>query len=194
MTETYLANAAPTPPAAPEKPTPKGPTPVKSKAKAKPKAKAPAQPAAQRRPMSGVELPPPAPEKAADEGPQLGARQPLWRKGRKLDAPKREGFVRRWINDTPGRIQDAQGGGYAIVKKDGKPWTTVVGVREGGGSLVAYLMEIPQQFYDQDFAAKQEKRNELERQIYTGTHKQEAGDNRYVPKDGIKVGVQRGNT
>ena len=50
-------------------------------------------------------------------------------------------------------------------------------------------MEIPKEFYDEDFAQKQAMVDATDEAIYRGTLNEEAGDKRYVPKDGISVGV-----
>lgn len=79
----------------------------------------------------------------------------------------REGYQRRFFNDTEGRIQAALDAGWGFVYKDG---TEVVGdnsgaleggdigsrvARPAGGGITAYLMEIPQELYEEDQKAKQ---------------------------------------
>lgn len=112
----------------------------------------------------------------------------------RLISMPRPGFKRRYFNDVGDRIARALDAGYAHVMdpRTKKPVQTTAGSRDGGGSLIAYLMEIPEQFYSEDFAAKQERLNEVDQQIYTGKHNEEQGDNRYVPRSGINVRVERG--
>lgn len=133
-----------------------------------------------------------APASAA--GPATAStRIPFGSRRAKLQAPPRPGFQRRWINDKGSRIQDAQAGGWNFVDKNGSPWSTGVGTSDSGGKLTAYLMEIPDEFYNADFAKKQEALDETDLAIYKGTHNQEPGDNRYVPRSTpIKIGVERG--
>src|SRR4051812_47316603 len=69
----------------------------------------------------------------------------------KMAYPQREGFHRHWFNDVPGRVQRAQEAGYTnVTGNDGKPVSMVVGTAEGGGALVAFLMEIPEEWYKED--------------------------------------------
>lgn len=123
-------------------------------------------------------------------------RVPLGRRSPNLAAPARAGFYRRWFNDTAGRIQDALGAGYTHVMRDGSKWSRAVGTRDtahGGGGLLAYLMELPNEYYNADFEAKQESLDAVDNQMYNGTFKADPGDNRYVPK-GVpnKFDVRRG--
>jgi len=68
-----------------------------------------------------------------------------------LAASARPGYQRRWINDTPGRLQQAEAGGYSYVSEDpnakstdvGSRTSRVVGKDESGQGMRAYLMEIP---------------------------------------------------
>lgn len=122
-------------------------------------------------------------------------RIPFGQKQAKLYYVSRPGFMRRWVNDAPGRMMGAEKGGYTNVKdSNGKPVSTHAGTQSMGGALLAYLMEIPQQWYDEDFAFKQESVDEVDKAIYGGTFKEESDDKRYVPKDTpIKFGLSRGS-
>lgn len=91
----------------------------------------------------------------------------------------------RWINDTAdGRVQHAQDGGYAFVNGDGKEKigdgqngnsdmgsrvSRVVGTKEDGTPLRAYLMAIDEEFYKEDQAAKQKEVDEIDAQIRSGS-------------------------
>ena len=80
-----------------------------------------------------------------------------------LTAPKRKGYVRRWVNDTPDRIDAFIAAGYEVVRDniptgdpkagEDSPVGTAVSKSVGLGTK-AVLMEIPQDWYDED----QEKR------------------------------------
>ena len=127
--------------------------------------------------------------------PDGSKRIPLGQKTLRLKAPERPGFMRRWVNDLPGRVSAAEQGGYSLVKDDmGKPIVRHAGSSAMGGALQTYLMEIPRQWYDEDFAFKQESVDETDKAIYGGTFKEESEDKRYVPRDTpIKFGLQRGS-
>ena len=107
-----------------------------------------------------------------------------------LTAPKREGYVRRFVNDEPGRIQDFEAAGYTVVKEDiqvgdpriGKetePGSTVK--LSAGGGQKTVLMEIPEKYYREDQKLKQDRilasENDMKRQLN-------------VRKDGIYGGVE----
>jgi hypothetical protein len=122
----------------------------------------------------------------------------------KLTAPTKPGKVRRWINDDGNRISMAQAGDYTFVEENitpgdpdvknvnrdlGSRVSAVVGKKEDGSPLVAYLMEIDQDLYEADQRAKQELAEELEDSIRKGhdSHGQVGLDGRYVPKESIKI-------
>lgn len=111
--------------------------------------------------------------------------------------------VRRWVNDTGGRLEDAQDGGYRFVERkvsvgtpDVTPGNTdtgarasrVVGVMEDGGPLRAYLMEIDRGDYEEDQAAKEAQIASGESAIRTGNPDGKASDGRYIPSEGIRLG------
>src|SRR5262245_16346751 len=79
-------------------------------------------------------------------------RRPLGRIKPKLDTKEIPGFHCRWINDTDkGRVRDALEAGYQFIQgEDGKNVQRVVGVKKGGGPLVAYRMKIPLHWYLKD--------------------------------------------
>ena len=83
-----------------------------------------------------------------------------------LTAKKREGFVRRFVNDEGDRIQQFEAAGYSIVRED----TPVGDVKAGkaknigsavnpsvGGDKKAVLMEIKEEWYKEDQKTKQGK-------------------------------------
>jgi hypothetical protein len=126
--------------------------------------------------------PPPNPPavEAADE-PQRPQRRSLGRPQSKLWGPPREGFYRRWINEYPGRIEEAIACGYAHVNDSrGRPMERVV---DKGSGLKAYYMEIPLEFWEHDQKVKQFDLAETHRQIFHGKDKVEPGDMQYMPRD-----------
>ena len=135
-------------------------------------------------------------------------RIPLGTRVSKLTVPQRHGYQRRWMNDSPGRIEDAKRGGYSLVvdptlkvgnaSEDGNSEiggavSRVVGTQEGGNPMKAYLMEIPQSWYDEDQSRKREARMEIEAAIIRGDDQQKIKDERgletrgYVPLSGNKI-------
>src|SRR4051812_38459283 len=88
-------------------------------------------------------------------------RVPLGVSRTKLAVPAREGYVRRWVNDSEGRLQMAQQGGYQFAEDQSLQIGSldVDNVNRDLGARVsrvvdkstgqkAYLMEIKKEFYD----------------------------------------------
>jgi len=127
---------------------------------------------------------------------------------RKLEVPERPGYVRYWMNDYPGRIQQALQGGYDFVKTTdvdinnsstgadstlsgntdmGTNISLVVGKTEQGGPLRAYLMEIKAEYYNEDQAYIQDRVDLVDKTIRRGKFKPEGesqadSENSYVKK------------
>lgn len=91
-----------------------------------------------------------------------------------LTAPKKSGFVRRFVNDTGDRVQAFKDAGWNAVDdgspvgdhKIGKP--TSIGSASNphvGGGQRAVLMEIPEEIYKADRAESQAKITAVENQI-----------------------------
>jgi hypothetical protein len=133
-------------------------------------------------------------------------RVPLGTHRLKLSAPLREGYHRRWVNDVPGRIMAFEAAGYQFVIKEAAPIigeghdlsqsegvgsrvSYYVGTQETGQPMMAYLMEIPQEWYDEDQAVKLGKIKETEAAMRTGEDGQgrPGVDGRYIPREGIKI-------
>ena len=114
---------------------------------------------------------PPAPtaSEAGVDLPQRSARKPFGSHVLKLAYPERPGYHRHWFNETPGRIARATEAGYTHVKgADGKNIARIVGVAEVGGGQNAYLMEIPLEWYKEDQALKDAKRDEIDAKLKRG--------------------------
>jgi hypothetical protein len=126
-------------------------------------------------------------------------RVPLGRPRLKLDYEARPGYVRRVMNDADGRLEAAQAAGYSFVKDaktvDGADDSDMgsmvrksVGTSANGQPLYGYLMEIKQEWSDQDQAEKLKKVNDVENQIRQGeVPNQQEADSMYVPDTGIKI-------
>ena len=134
-------------------------------------------------------------------------RVPLGILRQKLRADQREGFSRRWINDMPGRLDDAVNAGYGFVSDpdaemkigDGSDVSQVAGVgtvvsrvvgqHEDGRPMRAYLMEIEKETWEEDQAEKARQLDEKEDSLRRGQDDRgRPGDGkRYVPSAGIKI-------
>lgn len=138
--------------------------------------------------------------RAANRKPKTERQQrvPLGTPQAKLAVEPRSGYMRRWINDKPGRIQKALAGGYQHVtqvvesdeEKRSENISAVVGVNEDGTPMRAFLMEIPQRLYDQDQKAKEAEIAKIDDTIRRGNVRKADPKDRnafYVPSEGISV-------
>ena len=124
-------------------------------------------------------------------------RVPLGTLRRRLSAPERPGYVRRWINDKPGRLMQAQEGGYEFVTDQtidiGDPDVTneignsldsrISRVVDRGTGMRAFLMEIKEEWYVEDKAEQQRQIDELEEALSRGIDEKGGPgvDGRYIP-------------
>lgn len=97
-------------------------------------------------------------------------RKPFGAQTQKLAFKKREGYHQHWFNDTPGRISQAKDAGYTHIIDEitKKPVQMVVGVTQQGGPLTGFLMEIPEEWFNEDMAKQQEAVDEKEATIRRG--------------------------
>ncbi|KKM82321.1 hypothetical protein LCGC14_1320810, partial [marine sediment metagenome] len=116
--------------------------------------------------------------------PDRKERRPFGNAEYRLSAPERKGYHRRWFNDKTGRIDRAKEAGYETVK-DVAP--RFVGTHEDNTKMEAVLMEIPQAWYDEDQAKKQERNNKIDRAIQEGKYENALGEHGYIPDSGIKI-------
>lgn len=86
--------------------------------------------------------------------------------GQQMMAEKKPGFVRRWVNDESNNIDRRTRQGYSFVD-EGNAATTDIGSaksiqvsKQRNVETRAYLMEIPEEFYNED---QQEKENQIRR-------------------------------
>lgn len=142
--------------------------------------------------------------KEADR-PTRETRIPFGSARTKLDVPYHiPGFHLHWVNDTPGRIAQAEQSGYEFVTFDevrlsarsaglvggavGTNVSRLVGKQEDGVTpLHAYLMKIKQEWYDEDQKTLQRKNDAVDSAIRGGNVEGHVGqDGRYIPRGGIK--------
>lgn len=127
-------------------------------------------------------------------------RVPLGVARSKLSVPGRDGYVRRWINDTEGRLANAEAGGYQFVadpslqigQQDIDNENRDLGARtsrvvDKTTGQKAYLMEIKEEFYEEDQAAKVRKVEETDRRIKRG--KLEEVEESYIPDNGKGIQI-----
>jgi hypothetical protein len=129
-------------------------------------------------------------------------RVPLGVARTKLGFPKREGYVRRVVNDDEGRLAMALNGGYEFVKNEGGEHLgdqDIDNVNRDLGSRVsrvvnkstgqkAYLMEIKEEFYEADQAAKRKAVKAKDDLIKTGKLDDDA--DRYIPDRGKGISIE----
>lgn len=110
----------------------------------------------------------------------------------KLDAPQREGFVRRWVNGDPLRVARMEELGYTRVSEaagEGKSRTDGLGTRitrhagksEDGSAYQAILMETPVGFYQEGEAERESGRKAFEEAIQRGLKTEDTPDGAYLP-------------
>ena len=100
--------------------------------------------------------------------PERPKRKPITKRN-VLTSKARPGYVNRWVNDIDDRIMMFEEAGWKVVRKDSQDTSekkaeepsklgSIVRKAVGGG-YYAVLMEIPQEWYDEDQAAKQAEKD-----------------------------------
>lgn len=121
-------------------------------------------------------------------------RRPFGSQVQKLAYEARAGYHRHWFNDSPGRIETALEAGYTHVEdREGRKVSRVVGINPGGGPQMGFLMEVPQEWYEEDMARQATLNKEREDAIRSGSVAGQPGkDGVYVPaQHGIKISTGR---
>ena len=155
--------------------------------------KAPGVPVAEgmqprRRDAKGKPMPramPAAPVEAEADAPRPAGikRVPLGQHVAQGDYPPRPGYHRRWVSDLPGRVDRALGAGWSNVKdpKTKQPVKRVVDKSLGEKGRLGFLMEIPQELYEEDQKVKSDSLDEVDDLIYNGKLNEQPNDRRYNP-------------
>lgn len=128
-------------------------------------------------PLDQVLASPPAPPAAAGTDTERPRRRRASVGGfsKKLDAPQREGFTRRWFNDDGNRLAEADDLGYSHVSETGlkssSPGSRVsrlVGTKANGEPLHAFLMETPNELYAEGVADREAAARTVDEAINRG--------------------------
>lgn len=91
-----------------------------------------------------------------------------------LTAPKKSGFVRRFVNDKGDRVENFKAAGWNVVEDKVQVGDPKIGRASSLGSLVnpdvgsgqrAVLMELPEDLYNEDRAASQAQITKVENEI-----------------------------
>lgn len=103
-----------------------------------------------------------------------------------------DGYKMYWMNDEVGRIDEALEFGWEHVTAaevyssgSGDNVSRLVGKKESGEPLYAYLMKIRQDWYEEDQAEQQKTNDAYDAAIRRGTN--ERVDGGYIPSAGIKL-------
>ncbi len=143
-------------------------------------------------------------ESGREEGGR-STRVPLGVARAKLSVPTRPGYVRRWVNDSEGRLAQAAQGGYEFAVDQtlqiGAPdidnenrdlGARVSRVVDKSTGQKAYLMEIKEEFYAEDQQIKAKAVAEKDKLIKTG--KLDDGEERYIPDKGRGISIETRQT
>lgn len=115
----------------------------------------------------------------------LHKRVPFGVREQRMAWPPIPGFHLHWFNDDPGRIRRAEAAGYTSVEAHGRPVMQIVGTDRAGKPLAAFLMKIPEAYFTEDMLAIEHEQQQILGAIKRGRF--QAGENAYVPKQGINV-------
>lgn len=123
------------------------------------------------------------PEKVVTKVEQRKERIPLGVPRKKLEAKEIPGYHLHWVNDYPGRVQEALQSGYEFVSEEetaindfvtpgnsdlGTRVKRMVGKDDNGGALFAYLMKINEDLWKQDQEELQKRNNLVDEAIRRG--------------------------
>ncbi|HMZ55836.1 MAG TPA: hypothetical protein PLT48_13370 [Nitrospira sp.] len=96
------------------------------------------------------------------------------------------GYHLHFINDSPGRLQQAQLGGYTFVAPSEiglsgaeTQYKVLAGRNEDGSAMYAYLMKIELEFYEEDQRFHQKTVDQFDEAIRRGKIEERGNENRY---------------
>lgn len=111
-----------------------------------------------------------------------------------------DGYHTHWINDVNTNLHEAQQAGYEFVERDeagqigdknltpgnqdlGSMVSRVVGTKSDGTPQHAYLMKLPQEFYEEDMAELEKRNSQIDEAIQSGTIGNQNVENSYFPNN-----------
>jgi hypothetical protein len=113
-----------------------------------------------------------------------------------LIAGKKKGYVRRFVNDVPGRIAEFEEAGWVVVSDGSRPADVRAGESHNIGSVVgkhvgngthAVLMEQTESFYNEDQAEKQNEVDLRAEGMMNDSNGVPLADDKAIYGDGIKM-------
>lgn len=121
-------------------------------------------------------------------GAPMRERVPFGNQEQTLAFIARPGYRPYWFSDVPGRISRAKRAGYShVMDPDTSEPLSRITDRADGRGRASYLMEIPIQWYQEDMARQAAALGLRLDDIRKGQAGPGAGDNRYVPAQGIHI-------
>jgi len=137
-----------------------------------------------------------------EDGKGRRARVPFGAHRTKLQVEEQiPGYHLHWFNNTDGRIERAERGGYEFVMSDEVPLLGQGALHQANSDLNskvskivsrddsqlrAYLMKIKQELYDEDQEAKEEVNKRVDEQLRQGTPGGNVVENQYVPEGHVQ--------
>lgn len=120
----------------------------------------------------------------------------------KLDAPQREGYVRRWVDDNPSRIMELQDLGYDFAQEkagagaqrtdgQGSRISRMGGKRDDGSPHQLVLMETPVSEYDIGRQEKEDRLKPFEDALRAGADTTGRLQDAYTPSEKSSITHQR---
>ena len=121
-------------------------------------------------------------------GARVVERQPFGNQEQTLAYTPRPGYRPYWFSDIPGRIVRAKRAGYShVLDPDTGENMSRITDRADGRGRASYLMEIPIRWYQEDMGRQAAHLAERIDQIRRGPGGEDAIENQYVPKQGIRI-------
>lgn len=120
----------------------------------------------------------------------------------KLDAPQREGYVRRWVDDSPARVMEMQDLGYDFAQEQagsgakrtdglGSRISRMGGKRDDGSPHQLVLMETPAEEYAIGVKEREDALKPFEEALRSGADTTGRLQDTYAPSERSSITHQR---